>query len=107
MVESSTKIDWDFFELQIAYHCTFNDTYLATISDHLELRFIGNSDVKSYLNIILDFYQKNTALPSATEIKTYLSDDNLKTSYKNVVIQFKTIDSEYNEDELLANTEQY
>lgn len=101
------KIDYDLFEYIIAFNCTFNDLYTTTVLDSLKLEYLNNLKVRDYLKIIFDFYQSHETLPNPTEIKTYLTTDDLKESYKDVVLKFKTLDSEYNFDELIVNTEQF
>lgn len=101
------KIDWDFFEYVIALNCTLNETYLATVVDVLKLEYVKNPNVRMYLGIIFEYYREHSVVPNATEIKARLTTDDLKKAYKDVVIQFKTLDSTYNQDELLLNTEQF
>lgn len=105
--ETTQQIDWNFFELVIAYNCTFSDVYLATVVDQLKLKYVNNSDIKAYLGILFDYYKKHSTLPNATEIRLYLSDEDLKKSYKNVVTKFTELDKEYNQDELISNTEKF
>jgi replicative DNA helicase len=104
---TTKKLDYDLFEYIIAFNCTINDLYIATVIDSLKLEFISNAHIRAYLGIIFDFYREHQTQPNATEIKTYLSSDTLKESYKDVVLKFKALDSEYNYDELLINTEQF
>lgn len=101
------QIDNDLFEYIIALNCSINDVYTASIIDSLETKFISNSKVKTYLDIIFDFFRKRNAVPNSTEIRTYLTTDENKHAYKEVVTQFKTLDKEYNYEELIANTERY
>lgn len=105
--KNSKKIDYDLFEYIIAFNCTFNDLYTATIIDNLKLEYLNNLKIRNYLKIIFDFYQIHQSLPNHTEIKTYLITDELKESYKDVVLKFKTLDTEYNLDELIVNTEKF
>ena len=107
MSENPKKLDYELFEYIIAFNCTFNDLYTATVIDTLKIEYLSNVNIRNYLNIIFDFYNKHQTLPSATEIRTYLNDDDLKGSYREVVTKFKTLDSEYNFDELIINTEQF
>lgn len=101
------KIDTKLYEFIIALNCSINDTYTAAVIDTLKPEYITDTDVQSYLNIIFTFYNKHQKLPNSTEIKTYLDTEELKTSFRNVVTKFKTLDTEYDLDELIINTEQY
>jgi hypothetical protein len=101
------QIDWNFFEYIIAYNCTLEETYTASIIDVLNIDFINNLNVRKYIGIIFDFHQKRGTLPNATEIKSYLNNDEMKAAYKDVVTQFSNLDKEYNLEELLENTERF
>ena len=108
MSENTNRdLDWAFFEYVLAYNCTFEETFTASVTEALKLKYITNQSVREYIRIIFDFYRKHSSLPNATEIKTYLKDDDLKKAYKDVVLQFKTLDSSYNQEELLINTERF
>ena len=107
MPNHQKKLDYDLFEYVIALKCTIDDLYIATVIDCLELEYLNNLHIRAYLNIIFNFYRSRETLPNTTEIKTYLVTEDLKSSYRDVVGKFKTLDSEYNFDELIANTEQF
>lgn len=104
---NSPQIDQDFLEFIIAYNCTIEETFTAILVGSLKLEYIKNESVKRYIGIIFDFYIKRGTLPGATEIQAYLATDDLKRAYREVVTRFKTLDSSYNQEELLENTEQY
>jgi replicative DNA helicase len=101
------QLDLDFFETIIAYKCLTDETYLASVIDHLNPIFFKNKDTKAIFELIKDFYKKNNACPTITEIKAYLTTDELKTSLKNVVSLFTGIDKNFNNDELTTNTEKF
>ena len=105
--EPPKKLDYDLFEYIVAYNCTFNDLYTTTVIDNLKIEYLTNLHIRNYLKIIFDFFASHQTLPNATEIKAYLNNDDLKQSYRDVVLKFKTLDSEYNFDELIVNTEQF
>jgi len=107
MSDTPKKLDYDLFEYVIAFNCSFNDLYTTTVVDILKLEYLGNIHIRNYLNIIFDFFQSHQTLPNATEIRAYLCTDDLKDSYRDVVTKFKTLDTSYNIDELIINTEQF
>jgi replicative DNA helicase len=107
MSNVTKKLDYDLFEYIVALNCTVNDLYTTTVVDVLKPEYINNLHIRDYLNIIFDFYKTHQTLPNATEIKTYLNTDELKTSYKDVVRKFATLDTVYNFDELIVNTQQF
>jgi replicative DNA helicase len=101
------KLDLDYFETIIAYKSLTDEMYLGSIVDHIKPLFFKNKDIKAVFNIIRDFYEKRGTKPSITEIKTHLITDELKASLKNVVALFTNVEKNFNNDELLANTEQF
>lgn len=105
--ENPLSIDPEYFEYIIAFNCTFNELYTASVIDHLKLEFIHSDSVSKYLNIIFSFYRKRGALPTPTEIKGYLHADDIKAAYRDVVTKFKTFDSQFNYEDLIENTERF
>jgi len=101
------KLDLDYFEIIIAYKALTDETYLASIVDYIKPIYFKNKDIKAIFTIIADFYEKRNTKPTITEIKSYLTTDELKTSLKNVVGLFSNIDKNFNSDELSANTETF
>ena len=101
------KLDLDYFETVIAYKSLTDETYLASIIDYIKPIYFKNKDIKAVFTIIRDFYEKRNAKPTITEIKAYLTTDDLKLSLKNVVSLFSSFDKNINADELSANTETF
>jgi replicative DNA helicase len=108
MEKQIKKIDLDYYEKVIIYNCIFDSSYLGTIIDHLREDLFSDKDIKPVIGIIKDFYSKRNEVPKIAEIKTYLDDDNLKTSFKNVLNKLKELDdTKFNRDELYDNTESF
>lgn len=103
--KNNSKIDKQYFENIIAYNSIYNSRYLGSIIDFFEPDFIDNKDIRLILPIVIDFFQRRNVTPSLTEIKSLLDTDELKNSFKNIVLSFKTLDKNFNEDELYENTE--
>lgn len=99
------QINWEHFEYVIAQQATVNDSYISSILDVMDLKFIHNSDIQKYLAIVFDFYRKHSKVPNISEIKTYLATEEQKTSFKNVVKAISKLDSEYDQVELILHTE--
>ena len=85
----------------------YDAQYLSAITDYYNPSYIDNEDIKLILNIVVEFFNKHNKTPNLTEIKVHLTDEGQQAQFKNVLQTFKTLDSEYNEDELYANTEQF
>jgi len=102
-----SKIDHDFFESVIVYRALKDETYLASIIDFIKPIYFKDSDIKVIFNIIKEYFQRRNACPTLTEIKSCLTTNELKDSYKRVVDKIKDIDKNINNDELFQNTETF
>lgn len=106
-IKKKNELDMDFMETIIAYNSMFDETYLASIIDVANPIFFKNMDVRTVFKVVTDFHHAHGMIPTATEVKTHLSKTIEKTAFKKVIASFKTLDTKYNKDELLANTEQF
>jgi len=100
------KIDHGYYEKIIIYKLLTDETYLASVVDHVESRFFDDKNIACIINIITDFYQTRSQIPTTSEIKSYLTTDELKQQFKVVVGYLRDVaDPDLNEDELYENTE--
>jgi replicative DNA helicase len=102
-----SRLDLDYFETIIVYKALTDETYLSSIIDYLNPIFFKKTEIKNVFEIIKDFFVKRGCCPTLTEIKSYLTTDELKTDYKKVVSTFSDIDKNLNVDELNQNTETF
>ena len=107
MKKTSLQVNSDFFENIVACQCLTNAYYTSLVLDHLSPENFKNPGNKLVINIIKDFYVKRKALPTITEIKTYLSKEEDLKLFKDTVTTYKQYDTALNMDELIANTEQF
>jgi len=107
MKKNSLQVNSDFFENIVACQCLTNAYYTSLVLDHLSPENFKNPGNKLVINIIKDFYVKRKALPTITEIKTYLSKEEDLKLFKDTVTTYKQYDTALNIDELIANTEQF
>lgn len=106
-MELKTKkvLDLDFYETVIIYNCLLDSVYLSSIIDHLETRFFKNKDIQSIISIIVKFFKERGTVPTQTEIKAYLTTQELKDSFKRVVSSLVDMDKKFDKAELTDNTE--
>lgn len=107
MSEPKKNLDLDFYESIVAYNCLIDPVYLSSIIDHLEIKYFKNNDIKNVVKIILQFFKQHGTVPTNTEIKAYLTTDELKESFKRLVTSFTDIDKKFNRNELVENTEHF
>lgn len=99
------SLDLDFYETVVIYNCLLDSVYLSSIIDHLETRFFKNKDIQSIISIIIKFFKDRGVVPTQTEIKAYLTTDELKNSFKKVVSLLVDMDKKFDKAELTDNTE--
>ena len=69
--------------------------------------FFKNKDIKLIFDVLVAYYEKANTIPNITELKSHLTSEEQKIALKNVVLNFKTIDTKYNYEQLLLNTQQF
>ena len=104
---STDTLDNEFYEIVIAYNMLTNEPYLASIIDHLDEKYFTDKNISRVTSLITEFYRKRSSAPTLTEIKGYLTTDDLKKSFRNVVSMFESFDKNFNKDELYENTERF
>jgi replicative DNA helicase len=102
-----SEIDFDYFEKVLVKNAITNGAYLASIADYVQPKYFTDKNIAKYFEIVAEFYDKRQSLPTFSEVKTYLTTDELKSNFKKLIESFKEIDSNHNEDELYENTERF
>jgi len=106
-VKNKLQVNAEYFENIVAHQCLFNSYYVSLVLDHLSPENFKNAGNKLVVSIVKDFYNKRKALPTITEIKTYLSKEEDLKLFKDTVTTYKQYDTTLNMDELIANTETF
>jgi replicative DNA helicase len=102
-----SRLDLDTFEDILIYKSLTDSGYLASIADIAKPEYFKNKSIASIFTIIKDFSERRNTLPTVTEIKSYLTTDEQKDSFKSLVQSFSDIDKNLNKEELYDNTEQF
>jgi len=102
-----SKIDFNFFETIVAYKSLTDEAYLSSIISFIKPVYFKDKDIKSIFILISDFFDRRGTTPTLTEIKAYLTTDEMKESFKNVVKRFNDLDKNFNNSELVSNTEMF
>lgn len=101
------QLDSQFYETVIAYNMLTDEPYLASIIDHLDQKFFENKNIRSIVNIITEFYNTRSSVPTLTEVKSYLTSNELKDDFRKTVALFDGFDKKFNKSELYENTEKF
>jgi replicative DNA helicase len=102
-----SKLDLDYFERIVCFKALVDSTYLSSIVDYVKPAYFKDKSIANIFNIISEFYENRNKLPTLTEVKTYLTTDELRESFKSLVESFKDIDKNIDKDELYSNTERF
>lgn len=100
------KLDHSFYEKIVVYKLLTDEVYMATVIDHLNAEYFDNRSISSIINVVTEFYNTRSQIPTIPEIKSYLTTDSLKSDLKTVIECIKEVsDKGYNQEELYENTE--
>lgn len=102
-----SRINLDEYESVVIYKALTDSSYLTSIVDFVKPEYFQDQGIASIFKIIEDFYTIRQELPTTTEIKAYLLTEEMKSSFKKVVMSFKDISANLNKDELYENTEKF
>jgi replicative DNA helicase len=102
-----SKLDLDYFERVLCYKALFDSTYLSSIVDFVKPSYFKDKNIATVLTIITAFYERRNKLPTITEVKSYLTTDELKESFKQLINTLKDIDKNIDKEELYDNTERF
>ena len=106
-MKNKLQVNADYFENVIACQSLTNGYYTSLVQEHLTPENFKNAGNKLIISIIKDFYAKRKALPTVTEIKTYIKTEEDAKLIKDTLTSYKQIDLQGNFDELVQNTEIY
>ena len=107
MAIKNLPLDLDFFEKLIIYNSLTDQSYLETIVEYTNPSFFKEKRHITVFSLIKSFYNENSILPNLTELKAYLTTQEQKEHFKEVILSFNSIDKNYNKDLLLKNTERF
>jgi replicative DNA helicase len=105
--DSPSSLDLDYYENIILFNSLLSQEYLASIVEYVDLSYFNDKNIKIIFKSILNFFQERGAVPSLTEIKSRLVLEEERKAFNEITIKLKQIDSKFNKDELLANTERF
>jgi len=107
MPADSSKLDFEYYEGVILLNALLNQEYLASIVEHLDPMFFNDKNIGTIFKSIASFFNERGVVPSLTEIKARLTSDIEKKAFNEVSAKLKQLDSKFNKDELVHNTEKF
>jgi replicative DNA helicase len=106
-MSNSAKLDLDYYENIILYNSLACQEYLASIIEYTDPAYFNDKNIGVIFKVAKDFFIANGAVPSHTEIKTRLVTEEQKKAFNEVAIKLKQLDTKFNKDELISNTEYF
>jgi replicative DNA helicase len=100
-------LDFDLFERVLIYNAIKDQDYLETIIEYAKPSFFKDKSIRKVFELIKGFYLENNIGPNLTELKTHLTSQEDKESFKEVILSFQSLDKTYNKDLLIKNTERF
>lgn len=106
-MHSESKLDLDYYENIILFNALLSQEYLASIVEHTDISYFNDKNIKIIFKSILQFFKERGTVPTLTEIKSRLTLEEERKAFNEVTIKLKQIDTKFNREELLVNTERF
>jgi replicative DNA helicase len=102
-----SKLDLDYYENIILFNSLLSQEYLSSIIEYADPAYFNDKSIQTVFKCITSFFHERGTVPTATEIKSRLTSEEERKSFNEVIAKFKEIDTKFNKDELLNNTERF
>ena len=103
----SSKVDLDYFENILLLNALADAEYLSSIISYLDPSFFNDKNIGKIIGKVSEFFTQHGSVPSVTEIKARLTSDEDRKALADLKPRLAQLDSSYNKDELIANTEKF
>jgi replicative DNA helicase len=106
-MSDQSKLDLDYYENIILYNSLLSQEYLSSIIEYTDPDYFNDSNIKTIFKAIAKYFNERSVCPTVTELKARLTSDEEKKAFNEVVTKFKELDTNFNKEELLNNTERF
>ena len=103
-IPTTSKLDLDYYENIILFNSLLCQEYLASIIEYADPTYFNNSNIRTVFKTITAFFNERGVVPTTTEVKTRLTTDDERKAFSEVVGKFKELDTKFNREELMNNT---
>jgi replicative DNA helicase len=103
----SSKLDLDYYENIILFNSLLSQEYLSSIIEYADPAYFNDSNIKTVFKAITSFFNERGLCPSVTELKARLTTDEERKAFNEIAVKFKELDTKFNKEELLNNTERF
>jgi len=106
-MSDQSKLDLDYYENIILFNSLLSQEYLSSIIEYTDPDYFNDSNIKTIFKAIAKYFNERGACPTVTELKARLTSDEEKKAFNEVAAKFKELDTKFNKEELLVNTERF
>ena len=103
----SPKLDLDYFESVLLLNALTDQEYLSSIVQYLSPTHFNDKNIGKVIGKIVEFFNERGSVPSITEIKSRLTTDEDRQSLTEIKSKLAQLDTKFNKDELIFNTEKF
>jgi len=103
----SSKLDLDYYENIILFNSLLSQEYLSSIIEYTDPEYFNDKNIKTVFKSIISFFNERGQCPSTTELKARLTTEEEKKAFNEVAVKFKELDTKFNKEELINNTERF
>jgi replicative DNA helicase len=103
----NNKIDLDYFEQVLLLNALTDREYLSSIISYLDPSLFNNKSVGIIVKRVAEFFNQHGTVPTLTEVKARIVSEEDRKCLTEVKTQLAQLDSNYNKEELLQNTEKF
>jgi replicative DNA helicase len=101
------KLDLDYFENILLLNALSNQEYLSSIVSHLDASLFTDKNISKIISKITEFFNQRGTVPSVSEIKARMTSDEDRAALDNIKPKLAQLDTTFNKEELIANTEKF
>ena len=101
------KLDLDYFENVLLLNALTNQEYLSSIVSYLDPSFFADKSIGRIVGKVVEFFNERGSVPTITELKARLTTEEDKKALSDVKPKLGQLDTKYNKEELISNTEKF
>jgi replicative DNA helicase len=103
----STSLDLDYFESIVLLNVLTNQEYLSSVVRYLQPDLFNDKNIALVVNRIISFFNERGSVPTLTELKARMSSEEDRKALVEIKPKLEQLDSSYNKEELIFNTEKF
>jgi replicative DNA helicase len=106
-MKNTLPLDTHLFEKMMIYNSLMDTSYLEGIIEYAKPSFFTNKDIRTVFEALSQYYHTFNKVPNVTELKLHLVEPERRQALRNVALSFSDIDTSYDREVLLKNTERF